>query len=67
MTVQLETQLIWYGREYLPGDQIELPEADARRFLERGMASLPAPEIETAAIQTHTPKGKRDGRNTATR
>lgn len=62
MLVTLETQLIWYGREYEPGEQIELPDADAQRFIARGMALPIVSVIETAALHTTPPKGKQDGR-----
>lgn len=69
MIVQLEAQLFWYGREYSPGDQIDLPEADAIRLLARGYAvSVDSPPVvETAALRTTPPKGKQNVRNTAAR
>jgi hypothetical protein len=38
MRVKLDTQLIYFGREYEPGDEVELPDLEARRFIERGLA-----------------------------
>jgi hypothetical protein len=69
MLVTLETQLIWYGREYAPGDQIELPDSDAQRFLERGMATLATPPVavEVAALPTYDRGRKHNGRNTTRR
>lgn len=67
MIVTLETQLIWYGREYLPGEQIELPDNDARRFIASGQAQPVTPQIETAALHTTPPKGKQDGRISSAR
>jgi hypothetical protein len=66
MIVQLETQLIWYGREYEPGEQIELPDIEAKRFIERGMALPIAAPIEVAALPTYE-KGRQHGRNSTTR
>lgn len=64
MLVTLETQLIWFGREYEPGQQIDLPDEDAKRFLERGMATQvvdTTPPVETAAITYD--RGRKHGRN----
>ena len=60
MLIQLETQLIWYGREYEPGETVDLPDDDARRFIERGMA-LPVAEapIENAMLNM---QGTKNGR-----
>lgn len=71
MLVQLETQLIWYGRELSPGDTVDLPEAEARRFIERGMA-IPVVEqpIETATItppENAALRGKQNGRTPTAR
>jgi hypothetical protein len=65
MIVTLETQLIWLGREYEPGQQIDLPDEDAKRFLERGMASAVTPPVEVAAITYD--RGRKHGRIPSTR
>jgi hypothetical protein len=66
MRVKLDTQLIYFGREYEPGDEVELPDLEARRFIERGLA------VECAAISppeqaTEPIARKRDVRNTTAR
>lgn len=45
MKIRLDTQFIYFGREYGPGDEIEMPDAEARRFIERGYA------IECMAVE----------------
>ena len=67
MRVQLNTTLIWYGTEYHSGDEIELPDELARKYIAAGSAEPISPPIETAALHTSPPKGRRDVRNTATR
>ena len=66
MLVTMQTTLIWYGYEYHSGDQIELPDDLAAKYIAAGSAVAVQPQIETAALHTHPHKGKQDGRNKAT-
>lgn len=67
MIVTLETQLFWLGREYEPGQNIDLPDEDAKRFLARGMATaVETRPVETAALPTYD-RGRKHGRNTTGR
>lgn len=66
MLVQLSTTLIWNGYAHHAGDQVDLPDALALRYIAAGSAEQ-VPTIETAALQTTPPKGRNDGRNTTRR
>jgi len=67
MRILLSTTLIWNGVEHHSGDEIDLPNDLAARYIAAGSAEPITPPIETAALQTTPPKGRNDGRNTATR
>jgi hypothetical protein len=67
MLVRLSTSLCWGGVFSHSGDEIELPDDVARKFIAAGSAEPIAPPIETAALQTTPPKGRRNERTTATR
>jgi len=71
MIVRLNTSLLWYGRFYGHGDEIDLPSEDAERYIatqqaERIECAAIAPQ-ENAAIQKPTFKGNKHGRTTAAR
>jgi hypothetical protein len=66
MTVRLSTSLQWHGLHH-SGDEIDLPAELAMRLIAAGSAELIETPIETAALQTTPPKGRRYERNTATR
>jgi hypothetical protein len=59
MKIRLDIQFIYFGREYGPGDEIEMPDNEARRFIERGYAiecmAMTPPEkaIEPIARKRH--------------
>lgn len=63
MTIRLSTSLLWNGVWHHSGDEIELPDELARKYIAAGSAEPIMPPIETAALITSPPKGKRDGRN----
>ena len=67
MTVELSTSLCWAGVWYHSGDKCELPDEIALRYIAAGSAEPIAPPIETAALQTTPPKGRRNERITAAR
>lgn len=67
MLIRMNTTLIWYGKEYHSGDEIELPDDIAGRYIAAGSAEPIAPPIETAALQTTPPKGRRHERNATAR
>lgn len=64
MKILLSTTLIWQGREFHSGDEIDLPDELARKYIRVGSAEQIQPPIETAALQTTPPKGRRNERNT---
>jgi hypothetical protein len=66
MKVILSTTLIWRGYSYHSGDEVDLPDDVALRYIAAGSAEQ-VPAVETAALQTTPPKGKYDGRIKATR
>lgn len=65
MRVLLSTSLCWAGNWYHSGDEVLLPDDLALRYIAAGSAerceSNPPP-VETAALQTTPPKGRRDER-----
>lgn len=63
MLIELQTQLIWYGREVEPGERVEMPDDEAIRFIERGYA---IPVAATIPIETATISYSR-GRQDASR
>ncbi len=65
MRILLSTSLVWFGQEYHSGDEVDLPDDLARRYIAAGSAESITPPIECAALQTTPPKGKRDVRNQA--
>lgn len=67
MLVRLNTTLCWAGYWSHSGDTVELPDDLARRYIAAGSAEPITPPVETAALQTTPPKGRRNERNTATR
>jgi len=68
MKVILSTTLPWAGYWYHSGDEVDLPDEIAARYIAAGSAEpIQPPPVETAALHTTPPRGKRDERNTATR
>jgi hypothetical protein len=67
MRVELSTTLIWHGYEYHSGDQIELPDELAAKYIAAGSATEVTPPVETAALHTQPHKGRKDGRNATRR
>ena len=67
MKVLLNTTLIWYGRPYHSGEEIDLPDDLARKYIAAGSAEQVTPPIETAALITTPLKGRTNVRNAATR
>lgn len=67
MRVLLSTTLFWSGCWYHSGDEVDLPDDLARKYIAAGSAEEVQPQVETAAIYTDRFKGKRDARNQATR
>ena len=67
MKVLLSTSLRWNGRWHHSGDEIELPDELARKYIAAGSAEPTMPQVETAALHTTPPKGKRDVRIQAAR
>lgn len=62
MKVLLETQLIYFGREYEPGEEVDMPDDEARRFIARGYAvecAAVAP-METATLPQSRPRHARN-------
>ena len=66
MLVRLSTTLIWKGYAFHSGDEVELTDELARKYISAGSAEPVVPLIETAALHTTPPKGKRDVRIQAT-
>lgn len=67
MLIQMQIQLFWFGREVEPGETVDIPEHEAKRFIDRGYA-VPAAvtiPIETATISYS--RGRHDVRHKATR
>lgn len=67
MQVRMNTTLVWYGYEYHAGDVADLPDDVATRYIVTNQAEPISPPIETAALQTTPPKGRRDARIQNTR
>jgi hypothetical protein len=67
MKVLLSTSLCWAGAWHHSGDEVELPNDLASRYIAAGSAQPITPPIETAALQTTPPRGRRNERHTATR
>ena len=67
MLVRLSTSLLWAGTWNHSGDEVDLPNDLALRYIAAGSAEAIEQPIETAALQTTPPKGRNDVRNTATR
>lgn len=70
MKVRLLTTLQWAGYWSHSGDEVDLPDDLARRYIAAGSAEVieqTAPPIETAALQTTPPRGRRDGRTQTAR
>jgi hypothetical protein len=67
MRVLLSTSLCWEGAWHHSGDEVDLPNELARKYIAAGSAEPIAPAIETAAEITSPPKGKRNVRNAAAR
>ena len=63
MKVRLSTTLCWQGYWHHSGDEIDLPDELASKYIAAGSAEPLTQPIETAAIITTPPKGKRDVRN----
>lgn len=66
MTITMRTSIVWYGKAYHDGDQIELPEELAAKYVAAGSAEYIDPPIETAALHTQPHKGRQDERITST-
>jgi hypothetical protein len=56
------TTLIWCGQEHHSGDEAELPDDLARKYIAAGSAEHITPPVETAALRTTPAKGKHDVR-----
>lgn len=70
MIVKLKTCLQWYGRLYNDGDEIDLPDNVASRYIATNQAEpipQPSPVVETAALRTQPSRGRKDVRIQATR
>jgi hypothetical protein len=68
MLVRLHTTLCWAGYWSHSGDEVDLPDDLALRYIAAGSAEPITPPVETAALHTTPPKGRREhGRTTATR
>jgi hypothetical protein len=71
MKVTLSTSLLWAGYWYHSGDEVDLPDELAHKYIRAGSAELItepiAGPIETAALRTTPPKGKYDVRNPTAR
>jgi hypothetical protein len=65
MKVLLSTSLYWGGYWHHSGDEVDLPDELARKYIVAGSAEPIAQPIETAALQTTPPKGRRNERITA--
>jgi hypothetical protein len=59
--------MCWGGTYYHSGDEIDLPDEVAAKYIAAGSAEHIPPAIETAALQTNPPKGKRYVRNATAR
>lgn len=70
MIVRLTTSLLWNGRLYSHGDEVDLPDNIAGRYISTNQAepvNPTQPDIETAALRTQPARGRKDVRTTATR
>jgi hypothetical protein len=66
MRVRLSTSLLWEGYWFHSGDEINLPDELARKYIAGGSADLIEPPIETAALRTQPAKGHQDASRTTT-
>ncbi len=66
MRVLLSTSLYWSGFWNHSGDEIELPDELARKYIAAGSAEAVAQPIESAALRTQPTKGRNDGGNIRT-
>ena len=62
MIVRLKTTLCLGDVWVHSGNEIELEDNLARRYIRAGLAESVIPQIETAALRTTAPKGKQDVR-----
>lgn len=69
MRVRLSTSLPWYGVTYHDGDEVDLPDEVAARYVATRQADPvnTEPEIETAMLQQPTQRGKRYERHQNTK
>lgn len=63
----MKTCLPWYGQVYYDGDEAELPDDVAQRYIDTDQAELIVPVVETAALRTQPARGRQDGRIQTTR
>ncbi len=66
MRVLLSTSLCWAGVWNHSGDEVDLPDDLALRYIAAGSAEPVAAPVECMAMQTTPPKGKRYERIQAT-
>ncbi len=71
MRVRLDTSLVWYGREYHHGEEIDLPDDVAKRYIatrqaEPVVAAAPVAEammrdttIQETTMRKHNPQLRR--------
>jgi hypothetical protein len=67
MIVRMTTQLVWYGREIMPGETVDLPDNVALRYIATKQADRieepptpTQPAIETATRDRALPNAMRD-------
>jgi len=65
MRVRMNTFLIWYGQQVLHGEEIDLPDDVAQRYVatcqaERVEEQPAAPPVEAAAVNRMQPNAARD-------
>lgn len=70
MKVRLRTSMWWGGELRHDGDEIDLPDDSARKYIAAGSAepiTISFPPVETAALITQPPKGRANVRHAQSR
>lgn len=67
MRIRMTTFLVWYGQQVMPGEEIELPDDVARRYLATNQAEaveqpVTQPVVEAATLNRQIPNATLDRR-----
>lgn len=69
MIVRMTCSVVWFGRAYHDGDEIDLPDEVAMKYIAAGSAERiapTAPPIEVAALPSYD-RGRKHARTSTTR